>query len=233
MTHEIVPDKVLAMFPGRAVNFHPALLPHYRGPKPRLGLLLDDKALSYGGMTLHCLTKEIDEGDVIGTRKVPYDEARGFIHWDVCLARAAGDLASTELQGYLQGVLEPRPQPVGVGNYRKIHLSELALSAERHADQIKWLGDRLGETRWLRFRHLEAEQKSYVVSRFIRRLGPRTHEPPRIARFGIEFDAADFRVRVGRPGFWMPLFALIAYLRAIFRTRGCSAERGMDCRPRV
>lgn len=233
MTHEIVPDNVLALFPGCAVNFHPALLPYYRGPRPRLGLLLDDKAASYGGMTLHCLKKGIDEGDIIGSRSVPHDEARGFVHWDVCLARAGGDLANTELQAYLKGVLKPKPQPVGIGNYRKIHRSELTLSDERGADQIKWLCDLLGETRWLRFRDLDAEKKSYVVSRFIRRLGPRTHRPPRIARFFIEFDAADFRVRVGRPGFWVPLFALIAYLRAIFRTRGCYAERGIDYRPRV
>ncbi|TIL80847.1 MAG: hypothetical protein E5Y76_05970, partial [Mesorhizobium sp.] len=32
MTHEIVPPSLLALFGNRAINVHPALLPHYKGP---------------------------------------------------------------------------------------------------------------------------------------------------------------------------------------------------------
>jgi hypothetical protein len=71
MTHQIVPENILALFPGRAVNFHPAILPHYRGPNPRAGMILDGKADLYGGITLHCLSRGIDRGDIIAMRKVP------------------------------------------------------------------------------------------------------------------------------------------------------------------
>lgn len=97
MTHQIVPENVLALFPGRAVNFHPAILPHYRGPNPRAGMILDGKADLYGGITLHCLSRGIDRGDIIAIRKVPHNASRDFIYWDVCLARAAADLVRTDL----------------------------------------------------------------------------------------------------------------------------------------
>lgn len=115
MTHQIVPERILARFPGRAVNIHPALLPHYRGPSPRIGMLLDGTAGMCGGVTLHCLARGIDEGDIIGLRAVPYDVAHGFIDWDVRLAAAAGELVQNELQAYLRGDLRPHAQHPALG----------------------------------------------------------------------------------------------------------------------
>jgi methionyl-tRNA formyltransferase len=115
MTLDIIPRSILSRFEGRAVNFHPALLPHYRGPSPRIGMILDDTASLHGGMTLHCLSPEIDRGDIVGSRTVPYDGAQGFIDWDVRLARAAGDLVEHELARYLRGRWSRPPNPLARG----------------------------------------------------------------------------------------------------------------------
>lgn len=215
MTLEIVPRSVLSRFEGRAVNFHPALLPHYRGPSPRTGLILDDQASLHGGITLHCLSPEIDKGDVVGTRKVPYDAVQGFAVWDVRLARAAGDLVKRELGAYMRGEIAPTPQPAP-GSYRKIDKAELVLSAELPAEKAKWLCDRLGESGLVRLKAESARQKPLRVSSFQRKLGPPTSKPQQIGTFTVDFDCADARVRVGRH---FAAAQTLRYLRAIAHTR--------------
>ena len=216
MTHQIVPENILALFSGRAVNFHPAILPYYRGPNPRAGMILDGKADRYGGITLHCLSRGIDEGDIIGIRKVPYDASRGFIHWDVCLARAAGDLVQNDLQSYLKGTLRPQAQNTEEGSYRKVSENEKTLSAEHSASRTKWLCDHLAAPGWVSFRSHSG--KKYVVSHFIRRVGPRLFDSEKVGRITIEFDAADARVSILRRGTWTLLWQTVMYWVVIART---------------
>jgi len=196
VTGQIVPETILSRFSGRAVNFHGSVLPHYRGPNPRAAMILDEKADLHGGITLHCLSRGIDKGDIIGVRRVPYDAKRGFIYWEVCLARAAGSLVRSELQSYLNGTLRPSPQAADSGSYRKVRSSELTLSSTSPAFRIKWLCDNLGASGQLRF--CSQGKKIYRVSHFIREIGPQTFEVEKIDEFTIEFDAADARVRVAR-----------------------------------
>lgn len=214
MTLEIIPPAFLSRFHGRAVNFHPALLPQYRGPSPRVGMILDDKASLYGGMTLHCLSPKIDKGDIIGARKVAYDPKLGFAHWDVCIARAAGDLVERELLSYLRGELVPSPQPIGAGNYRKVDKAEITLSAEHSAERTKWLCDRLGDLGRVRLENKNAAAKPYRVSRFVRTLGPPTSDVPRIGMFTIDFDSADARVRVTRHLRWAQVLRYLSLVRS-------------------
>jgi methionyl-tRNA formyltransferase len=218
MTHQIVPQNILGLFSGRAVNFHPAVLPHYRGPNPRAGMILDGKGALYGGVTLHCLSREIDKGDIIGVRVVPYDPDRGFIYWNVSQARAAGDLVEKELKDYLRGTLIPHPQSALNGNYRKVDSSEVTLSENHSASRTKWLCDQLGASGWIRFSQSDNEKPS-VVCRFIRSVGPRQFGAARISRFAFEFDAADARVRVARRSYWVLTVHFVMYLLAIIRTR--------------
>jgi methionyl-tRNA formyltransferase len=216
MTHQIVPENILALFPGRAVNFHPAILPHYRGPNPRAGMILDGKADLYGGITLHCLSRGIDRGDIIAMRKVPHNASRGFIHWDVCLARTAADLVQTDLQSYLQGTLRPCAQDPAAGNYRKVSETEKTLSDAHSASRSKWLCDQLAAPGWVRF--VSRTGKKYVVAHFVRRVGPRSFRPEKLGRFTIEFDAADARVSVLRRRLWTRLWQAVRYWVEIART---------------
>lgn len=216
MTLEIVPRSVLERFEGRAVNLHPALLPHYRGPSPRIGMLLDDTASLHGGMTLHCLSPEIDKGDIVGSRAVPYDGTRGFITWEVRLARAAGDLVEHDLARYLRGKVTPTPQAAESGSYRRIDKTELTFSAEHSAERTKWLCDRLGDVGVLRLKSENAAEKPPRVASFLRTLGPRSLRAQRLGTFTMDFDSADARVRVRRH---FGGSQTIGYLRAIAQTR--------------
>jgi len=217
LSHQIVPEKILKQFDGRAVNFHPALLPHYRGPNPRAGMILDGTASLYGGVTVHVLTREIDLGDIIGLRSVPYVATKGFIEWNVRQARAARELVETELKNYLDGSSTPSPQSSLIGNYRKVHASELTLSERQVASSIAWLCDRLGDSGWLRFRPSDVDDV-HIVHRFLRQIGPPTFTSPRIGPTTIEFDAADARVRVRRRWYLSRLLTVLKYWIAIART---------------
>ena len=216
VTGQIVPESILSLFSGRAVNFHGSVLPHYRGPNPRAGMILDEKADLYGGVTLHCLSRGIDKGDIIGLRRIPYDAERGFIYWEVCLARAAGSLVQSELQSYLHGTLRPSPQAADSGSYRKVRSSELTLSSASFASRVKWLCDNLGASGQLRF--CSQEKKSCTVSHFICEIGPQTFEVEKIDNFTIEFDAADARVRIARHRRWAPTWRTVMYWLAIARS---------------
>jgi len=99
----IVPQSILDLFGQRAVNFHPALLPAFRGPTPTDAMMLEGAADSAGGMTLHVITKGIDEGPIIGQRRLPLSESGDLTRWHFDLARAAGEMARTELMEFLNG----------------------------------------------------------------------------------------------------------------------------------
>ena len=217
-TYQIVPEKIIALFGGRAVNFHPAALPHYRGPHPLAGMILDGKGEVYGGVALHCLTRAIDKGDIIAFRPCPYEPARGYINWEVSLARIAGALAASELQDYLVGRRRASPQPQDAGNYRKLSQDEITLSAPHSASHCQWLCQHLGDSERVRF--LSARGKKYTIPRFLRRLGPAVGEKERIGRFTIEFDAADARIMVARKRSWTEALRLALTLIAIVRTSG-------------
>jgi len=216
ITYQIVPERLIAVFGGRAVNFHTALLPHYRGPHPLQTMILDGKAEIHGGVTVHCLSRGIDEGDIIGVRKLPYDPALGYIHWQVALAREAGALVTSELKDYLEGRLTARPQQAGAGCYRKAGAEEVTLSAKQSAAHIEWLCGRLGDLGILRY--LSGRGYRFVVLRFLHRLGPPTGEEERIGRFAIEFDARDARVQVGRKRRWTKALRRLRNSLAIART---------------
>ena len=58
----LIPEKFLERFPHGGVNFHPALLPHYRGPQPLHWLAIDGTWDRFGGVTLHEMTDKFRRG---------------------------------------------------------------------------------------------------------------------------------------------------------------------------
>lgn len=55
-----------------AVNFHPSLLPKYRGAHPHFWVLYNGDNVT--GITAHYMTTEIDAGDIIAQVKIPISE---------------------------------------------------------------------------------------------------------------------------------------------------------------
>jgi len=64
----LVPSYLLAAFPGRVVNIHPALLPKYGG-KGMYGSKVHEAVIAAGekesGITIHLVNERYDEGDIL------------------------------------------------------------------------------------------------------------------------------------------------------------------------
>lgn len=54
------------------INFHPSLLPLYRGPCPEQSVLLNGEKET--GITVHYIAQKIDAGNILLQKKIPIDE---------------------------------------------------------------------------------------------------------------------------------------------------------------
>jgi len=72
----LLPSEVLAAFPRRILNIHPALLPKFGG-KGMYGMRVHEAVLAAGelesGCSVHYVTEHYDEGEIILQRRVPVE----------------------------------------------------------------------------------------------------------------------------------------------------------------
>lgn len=75
------PKKVVDNYKGRLMNFHPSLLPFYRGSSP-IERMLDDEVYT-GGVTIHLVDENYDTGDIIAQSKFDFrgSESRNKKYW--------------------------------------------------------------------------------------------------------------------------------------------------------
>ena len=70
--NRFITPEVLAAARFGAFNFHPSLLPAYRGASPTKQCLLNGETVT--GMTVHMLTEDLDGGQIIAQRRLPIEE---------------------------------------------------------------------------------------------------------------------------------------------------------------
>ncbi|WP_346432599.1 formyltransferase family protein [Pseudohoeflea coraliihabitans] len=196
MTMQIVPPSLLARFGNRGINFHPALLPGYKGPAPRVGMLLDGAGDTCGGITAHVLTPGIDEGPIIAQSAVPRSPARDFLDWDAAQARAAAQITSGPLLDFLAGRISARSQIPQTGSYRRLAPGEELITPEWTVRRVEeWCRALLHSGR-LRFSL--SEDRPLPITGFDRCIGPPTGAAARVTRTTIECDVRDGRIRLRR-----------------------------------
>lgn len=215
LTLQKIPHALVDVFPGTAVNLHPALLPAYRGPAPIAGMLIDGAADRCGGVTLHLLTDGFDEGPVIAQEACPRFAARDLFEWQIQIAMAAGRLVGQPLTDYLRGGHRPVPQDPALASYRRLSEGEADLSPGLTRAQLearlaafgrhhlhRWAGkhgDRLGVTGLVSVR------------------GAAAGSPERRGLLHIDADLVDCRVRLRRRTPFFQLARATARLRALYR----------------
>ncbi len=225
-TLQIIPGRVIARFGERAVNVHPAMLPHYKGPNPKLSLLIDGRADQFGGVTFHCIVRGIDEGPIIARSHVPWSSAPDYQQWGDAIALAAAEITRKELQDYLSGQLAAIAQPSGRGNYRRCSETEFAVSSERTLNEVRHLFQSApGHVfRWIS-QPEKANTRRISVVGMGKAHSPPTGQPPRILMRRIETDLVDARVHLIRRSLWMrfvkhPVQGFLGYRRLVLqRTR--------------
>ncbi len=194
VTMQIIRPEVLVLFGARAVNFHPALLPHYRGPSPFLGTILDERD-DCAGASLHVLSAGIDEGPVVDQVAVPYGATgRCYAAWIARHAHAFRQLAGESLPRYLDGSIVASPQ--ATGSYRRVNEEAIIgprVSLEEARRRLRLAGD----TRHI-LTNVPGRRRPVSLKRFEAELGPPTGGPPRLGLLEVELDLADARVRIAR-----------------------------------
>jgi methionyl-tRNA formyltransferase len=104
---QILPRRVLALFPQRIVNVHASLLPRWRGAAPiQRAIMAGD---SETGVALQVMVPKLDAGDILGTRKIEIG-ALTALELLEALKPLAADLLHLELMDYVRGNLAPKPQ---------------------------------------------------------------------------------------------------------------------------
>lgn len=197
-THIIFPGPFLERLPVPAVNFHPALLPHYRGPFPFHSMLTDGTADRFGGMTLHVITPQIDGGPIIGQRAVRLSDHPHPVAWMNAVMATMEPLMREDLRAFLDGRIEPRPQDPGSGSAHTLKSFPLHVAPGQSIDRIsRFMAASPG---FQRNAHVmlgkPSRKRRHVVTGQPEVLGPPTGAPPRVRLRHVEFDAADGRVRL-------------------------------------
>jgi methionyl-tRNA formyltransferase len=189
-----VPVEILDIFGSRAVNFHPAPLPRYRGPDPISAMVLDRTVLTDGAMSLHALSPRFDEGPVIAREPVAFPPNLDIWRYHLNLAQAAARLAGDALPRYLDGDVPAVPQDEAVATYVRVAADRRDLKPDLTADDIRWRCATVAKTRPVRIAGVDAAKA--IGFRDV--VGPPSGAPPAVGPFSVAFDAADARVRVWR-----------------------------------
>ena len=87
---QILKETVLRLPSLGVVNFHPSLLPRYRGPCPTNAALVNDEKVT--GVTVHSMTEKLDDGDILLQRSIAVGESDNDGHLRKKLAILSGEM---------------------------------------------------------------------------------------------------------------------------------------------
>ncbi|MGE0844784.1 MAG: formyltransferase family protein [Flavobacteriaceae bacterium] len=194
--HYVVPPDVLAVFGERAVNFHPALLPRYRGPIPVVAMIANGEFATEAGVTAHVMTAGLDEGPIIARRRLDDPLSLDSFALALAVARAETDLLCGPVADYLDGRLEPFAQDEAQASYFRLEdIDSTGLGRHFDAKETEW------RCRFFSTGPGTRVEGGKIVFGFGGRIGPPSGAPLLRRGGAIEFDCADARVRayVKRP----------------------------------
>lgn len=86
----IIPRALTDLFPGRAINIHPSLLPDKRGPDPLFWTLREGSGRS--GVTIHELSPRFDAGAILSQRDHTYSDGTTEKQLETSLASVAAEM---------------------------------------------------------------------------------------------------------------------------------------------
>ncbi len=104
----IIPRAITGLFPGRAVNVHPSLLPDKRGPDPLFWTLREGTGRS--GVTIHDLSSRFDAGPILSQRPYTYADGTSEEELEAALAHLAIQMTLELLAPLATGVVQRQRQ---------------------------------------------------------------------------------------------------------------------------
>lgn len=105
---QIVPQRVIDLFPAGIVNIHPSLLPLHRGPTPIESVILNGDKQT--GVSLMQLSKAMDAGPIYAQHTIPLTGNETKTALTTALLDAGSNMLIKHLPAILSGDLQPTPQ---------------------------------------------------------------------------------------------------------------------------
>lgn len=208
-----IPASILQRHRHGGVNFHPSLLPHFRGPNPTKCMIAAGRLRECAGLSLHVMTEAFDAGDLIAQSPVPASEYRDKRRLTVALTDRMCSMTVEQIPAFCRRQLTARPQ-VGAGCDSSIVPSMVRIVS------ATWGRDDIAAACAFLKRHadielcLEPNGNRMRVKKVLREDALRTSTPPRIGLASVSFDCADGRITMLRNN----LAGRV--LRAVLRTSG-------------
>jgi methionyl-tRNA formyltransferase len=132
---QLVPPALLEL-PHGALNLHPSLLPRHRGATPIPAAILAGDPET--GVTLMRMDEGLDTGPVLAQRRVALDGRETTPALQQALEPVAAALLAESLGPWLEGELEPHPQPSeGATLTRPLHRENGRLDPRRPAAELE------------------------------------------------------------------------------------------------
>lgn len=123
----IIPENIIGVMKGQAVNLHISLLPWNRGSSPNFWSFIED---SPKGVTIHQLAKGLDTGDIILQKELHFDEAQEtFQSTYEALQKEITTLFKENFYSIVEGRCMVHPQK-GAGSYHTMQDMKLFLSGK-------------------------------------------------------------------------------------------------------
>ncbi len=133
---QILRQEVLDLPRYGCINVHASLLPRWRGAAPIQAALYHGDRES--GVTIMKMDAGIDTGPILSQQSVKIDETDNALTLSERLARLGADLLLDTLPRYLNGELEPQPQPEkGAAYVSMIHKEDGKLDFSRTAQALR------------------------------------------------------------------------------------------------
>jgi methionyl-tRNA formyltransferase len=137
---QILKRDLLTVAPKGAINFHPSLLPRFRGAHPHYWCLATGE--KFGGITAHYMTDRIDDGDIIAQRAF---ELNGLYYRDLYrkIIEETAPLVASVAKCLLDETFAPTPQDESKATFfrndREIHrrLDFIGMTANKLHDLIR------------------------------------------------------------------------------------------------
>lgn len=193
----LIPGSFLSRFRHGGVNFHPALLPAYRGPHPTRCLVADGQVEAWGGLTLHTMTEGFDEGAILAwARFLPQDYLCARRFEDV-LVSTMGAMIREVLPLHCRGLVEARRQERSAGGWAFYHPRSVIATSAWSADEVAMAGAFLARRKGI-FLRLD-DGRLLRAAGMRRTMGPPCGRKAVVGLATVEFDCRDARVSVYRP----------------------------------
>lgn len=135
----IIPEKILDIPKYKTLNFHPSLLPLYRGPSPIEQAILDDAKET--GVTIMRMDKEMDHGPIINQEFMYFEKWPDAPQLRIMMATEGGKLLVATIPDWIAGNIDEQEQEHDMATFTKLISKkdgEISLENDPYKNYLKY-----------------------------------------------------------------------------------------------